>query len=191
MDTIVTDFQQTPGHLSVVEALGSKAFVKSAVHDPETERAVSRLRITIAGRDRAQDLQPALNTEAEKAFARSGRAHYPPELLATSLCGCRNEREFLDRLLVLTRRKSHVDTSHFDSTRRPGIAGMVWASIRQKLWRLLRYQHERVFFRQNMVNSQFVSAVEFERDLLLSEITRLEERLDRLERRQTAAPFSQ
>ena len=120
---------------------------------------------------------------AEKALAHPQHVQLPAELLATSLRGCRNESEFFDRLLKLIRRKNHVDTLRFIIQRKPGFAGSVWAAIRLKLWNLLRYQHDRVIFRQNMVNSQLTSAIEFEREMLRSEVRRLEKRIEQLESR--------
>ena len=140
------------------------------------------LEITVAGRDRSRDLTPGLQAAAEKAVADPWHRQLPPELLATTLRGCRDEPEFLDRLIGLMRRKSHTDTMRFDIPRRPGFAGSVWATIRRKLWKLLRYQHDRVIFRQNMVNTQFMNAIEFERDLLRAEVGRLERRIEQLER---------
>ena len=140
------------------------------------------MKIFIGNTDRTAELGPALNAAAERALADPRHVLLPPELLATSLRGCRDEREFLDRLLELVRRKSHVDTIRFDIPRKPGFVGSAMAAVRKFLWRALRYQHDRVIFRQNMVNSQFMNAIEFERDLLRADVVRLEKRIEQLEK---------
>ena len=100
------------------------------------------MKIFIGNTDRTAELGPALNAEAACALANPRHVQLPPELLATSLRGCRDEREFLDRLLELVRRKSHVDTIRFDIPRKPGFVGSAMAAVRKFLWRALRYQHD-------------------------------------------------
>jgi hypothetical protein len=105
----------------------------------------------------------------------------PPlyELSALSLRDAASEREFLDRFIDLTRRKHHADTFRIDVPRRPGMGGAALARVRQFLWKLLRYQHDRMAFQQNLINSQFAAAIEFQKD----EARRVEGRVAELEKR--------
>jgi len=62
----------------------------------------------------------------------------------------------------LLRYRDAFDTYDFDIPRKPGPVGSVMARVKKALWKLLRYQHDRIAFRQNLINSLFTNAVEFE-----------------------------
>jgi hypothetical protein len=79
----------------------------------------------------------------------------------------------------MIRRKSHVDTLKLDIARRPGFMGALMQRSRLFLWKLLRYQHNRIVTRQNLVNTQLTATLEFQ----LEEIRRLRSRVDELEKR--------
>lgn len=137
------------------------------------------MKIVIANRDRTAELEPALRAEAELRLAHPDHIPLPAPLHALSLREAKSEAEFLDRWYALVRRKCHVDTLKFDIPRRPGAAGGLMQKARTILWKALRYQHNRVVSRQNLVNSHLVATLEFQAD----EIRRLRTRLDDLERR--------
>lgn len=137
------------------------------------------MKIVIANQDRTAEWEPLLQSGADRLVATHALEALPPELSALSLREARSESEFLDRWITLARRKSHVDTLEFDLPRRAGVVGALLQRVRLLLWKVLRYQHNRVVSRQNLVNSHLVAAVEFQAD----EIRRLQARLDDLERR--------
>jgi hypothetical protein len=54
------------------------------------------------------------------------------------------------------------------------------------VWRCLRYQHERIAFRQNQINRMFSSGLEFEQAQRAATIAALERRVAELEARASA-----
>jgi hypothetical protein len=136
------------------------------------------MKIIIASKDRTAELAPGLKTGADARMADTCHEPLPWSLNALSLAEAKTETEFLERWADLSRRKSNMDL-RLNTPRPPGFAGrMIWFA-RGFLWRLLRYQHERVAFRQNLINSQTAATLEFQYD----EIRRLRARLDELEKR--------
>jgi hypothetical protein len=141
------------------------------------------MRILVAGKDRTPELAPALSAEAAEREKDPRCLFLDWRVNALSLRDCKNERDFAARFLDLTRYKFHVDTRVFDIPRKPGFTGRVMAVFKAFLWKLLRYQHDRVAFRQNLINSNLTSALEFDRDVALKEIARLAARVAELEKR--------
>lgn len=136
------------------------------------------MKIVIAGEDRTGVLAPIL-AEEERIRAQDPRCLFLDwSVNALSLADATSESDYLDRLQALVRYKNHVDTRIFDIPRRPGAAGALWSRFKQLLWKVLRYQHDRVTFRQNLVNSDLTALVEFQR----AEIRKLAARVAELER---------
>ena len=107
----------------------------------------------------------------------------PPEISALRLSGVASEAEYLEHLLRLMRYRDGVDTRPFRIPRRPGFLGAVVARFKIMLWSLLRYQHDRLTFRQNLINSTLTSALEFEHQLQEREVAGLKRRLAEVEAR--------
>jgi hypothetical protein len=141
------------------------------------------MKIVVAGEDRSAELGPVLRAEAAAHEADPSWHPLPAELQAPGLRGARTEQEFETRFFELARRKNHVGTEPFDIPHRPGALGALSARIKQVLWKVFRYQHDRMAFHQNMINSHLTNALEFERDALRREVARLEARMAELERR--------
>lgn len=137
------------------------------------------MNITVAGRDRTADLGAAITAAAVEREKDPRCAFLPQRESALSLGGTGNVGEYLDCMVRLIRAKNHVLTLDFDLPRRRGLIGAIQAWFRRLAWRLLRYQHDRITFRQNLINSQLVSALEF----CLEEIRALREREARREGR--------
>ena len=77
--------------------------------------------------------------------------------------------------------RAGVSTDDFYIQRRPGWRGRAATAVRKVLWKLLRYQHERVVFQQNTINSQLALALQLVQSDHLSEIRALEARVRALE----------
>jgi hypothetical protein len=137
------------------------------------------MKITVAGQDRTAELGPRVDAAAARARSAPLMIHPQRELSARSLLDAATEEEYLDRFVALVRRKHHADTFRIDVPRRRGAAGAALARVRLFLWKLLRYQHDRMAFQQNLINSQLAAALEFERD----EVRKLRSRVAELERR--------
>lgn len=137
------------------------------------------MNIWIAGKDQTAVWQPLIEREAARIGAKGKPMEFPPEISALRLREARNERDYLALFVELSRRRQHIDTLGFQPPRRPGVLGQLAAAVRAVLWRLLRYQHDRMAFRQNIVNSQLLALAEWQ----AAELEALRRRLDECERR--------
>ena len=137
------------------------------------------MKIIISGKDRTADLGSQIAEGAAGRMKDPRCAFLPWSLNALSLRDAKGAGIYYDRFLQLLRAKHHVGTLDFDVPRRPGLIGSVQGMVRSFLWKLLRYQHDRITFRQNLINSQLVSALEFERE----EMKKIADRFAELEKR--------
>ncbi len=143
------------------------------------------MKIVVAGRDRTPELGPELRRAAEamaRLAPRRQPARIPPELSALALARAGSEADYLAILLRLIRCRDAVSTLDFNIPRHPGPIGLVLARIKAFLWKLLRYQHDRIAFRQHLVNAQLTGALEFEVMARQKEIAELQRRLAELEK---------
>lgn len=137
--------------------------------------------LRIAGRDCSRDLGPQLEEAARAREDRGVAVSVGAEGEILSLRTARDLAEYQQIHGELLRSRSGVDTSRF---RAPGgdgarawLRGMVW----RLLWRVLRYQHDWVTFRQNTVNMQLLCRSEVEREIRAGQIAELERRVRDLE----------
>ena len=136
------------------------------------------MKIIIGNKDRTTEFGPVLKAGADARMADKEHEQLPWSLHALSLRDAKNEPEFLDRWAELSRKKSNV-ALRLNMPKPPGLASQLIWYARGFLWRLLRYQHDRIAFRQNLVNSQVSATLEFQHD----EIRRLRARIDEIENR--------
>ena len=123
------------------------------------------MKIIIAGQDCTKDLGGEIWRRAAELKKLTGRAAPPKvsaEIGALALYKAVSDADYLNHFLRLLRYRDAFDTYDFDIPRKPGPAGSVMARVKKALWKLLRYQHDRIAFRQNLINSLFTNAVEFE-----------------------------
>ncbi|MBI2440359.1 MAG: hypothetical protein HYV35_03200, partial [Lentisphaerae bacterium] len=137
------------------------------------------MKIIVAGQDRTGELLPELR-ERSAAFARAAE-HRKPKLLpsdisARALAEAKSEAAYLNELIRLLRLREGVDTLPFSIPSRPGLRGWVMVQVKRALWRLLRYQHDRIAFRQNLINTMLTSALEFEVRQRQKEVAELQRR---------------
>jgi hypothetical protein len=137
--------------------------------------------VRVGGQERSADLLPAIGRDA--AAARAAQADPADERVATvlSLRECASEAAFDARFGDLLRYRSGLDTEPFPVPRRPGLAGRAVAAVKAALWKLLRYQHDRMAFQQSAWNHGAASALEFERAQWRRELADLERRVRDLE----------
>lgn len=148
------------------------------------------MNIIVAGENRTHDLGAEIQKAAALLKKKTGRSAPPqisPEIGALVLhkAGC--DGDYLDNFIRLLRYRDAYDTYDFDIPRRPGLVGAIMARIKKILWKLTRYQHDRIAFRQNLINGLFTSAIEFESDErrrkdneINGRLARAEEMLDKL-----------
>ena len=144
------------------------------------------MKLIVAGKDRTSDLKGWLSSSPARAPLRPP-AFLSPQHSALALRNARSAAEYQDILLGLIRIRRGIATSDFDMPRKPGPAGWVMARVRAFLWKLLRYQHDRMAFQQNVLNELLLSALEFERDQRLRDSEALKRRVEGLENRKGGA----
>lgn len=120
--------------------------------------------------DRAASLQ---NTEYEILLER--------EADVLKLRDAETTADHLKRYIALMRRESDVDPARYAQPRTPGLKGAISYSIRMFLWRLLRYQHFWMAFRQNGINAMQAEALDFEQQERQRQTAELEARVKQLE----------
>lgn len=140
------------------------------------------MQIEVCGKDRAADLGAAIEQEAQ-ALERDGRFPQTPATghSALFLRTAGDEPAYLRILLSLLIAKCGASVADFDVPRRPGRIGALGGRLRRALWKLLRYQHERVVSQQNLIHAHMTAAMEMMHQQHTAELAALRERIDALE----------
>jgi len=121
------------------------------------------MQLLIAGEDRSRDLGPAIARGAPQTRA---ARRYAPADSALSLKAAKDEADFAERFCRLVWMRHSLRTDDFPIPSRPGWRGRVMAGIKRVLWKLLRYQHDRIAFQQNLLNELLIAALELQRRLV-------------------------
>lgn len=135
------------------------------------------MNIYVSGRDRTADVGRQV---AEAAAAMAANGTIDPlfsEHSALALKRAKDGDEFTRWFVALLRIRHGVRTTDFYISHGPGFRGKLALRLRQFLWRLLRYQHDRMAFQQNLINGKMIKGLEFQQermDELRDRIARLE-----------------
>ena len=140
------------------------------------------MKIFIDNQDRTEEIKARIESARRAGGDLPRPEEFPPATPSLALRLARSESEYQDILIRLIRSHDQLDTGDFPIPRRRGRRGRYGAWLKKKLWKLLRYQHDRIAYRQNLVNSMLSGALEYERDRHRAEIARLEARIRELER---------
>ena len=141
------------------------------------------MKIIINNQDRTADMQERIERGMQEHAQRPPPVEVPAELNALALRDAQSHAEYQDTFIRLIRYRDNVDTMPFDIPHRGGWRGKCAVWVKTKLWTLLRYQHDRITFRQNLINSLYSSALEYEREQRRAEAARLEARIAALEKK--------
>lgn len=145
------------------------------------------MKIIVANRDRTADLGAEIRTAAanrqQNPDCRVIPATIVPEISALALQAAKSESAYLSEFIRLLRYRDNVDTLRFMIPRKPGFQGAMMTKLKEFLWKLLRYQHDRITFRQNMINSLHTTALECELAAREKDVSELRKRLAELEAR--------
>ncbi len=140
------------------------------------------MNISVAGQDAPQLAEQVRRTAADMQRGARRPSAVSREIGALALAGAADDAAFHENFLRLLRYRDAVDTFDFDIPRRPGPAGWWLRQMKRCLWKLLRYQHDRIVFRQNLINGLFTQALESELLLRRRETAELRARLAALEK---------
>ena len=144
------------------------------------------MQLTVAGKDRSGDLAREIVAEAQRLAASVSVGTLSPGHSALRLKDAADPGAYLAKYLELLRIRHGVRTGDFPIARRAGGCGRAWAAVKQGLWKLLRYQHERIAHQQNLINELAIHLAEFQRDEYAREIADLRGRVERMERERQA-----
>lgn len=139
------------------------------------------MKIWINDENHTERIRPLIREGMQHRADHAPPVEVPGDVNALTLRDASSESEYLETFLRLMRYRDNVDTMPFEIPHRGGWRGRLTAWIKRHLWRLLRYQHDRITFRQNLINSLYTHALEYQRDRHRDDIHRLEERIKKLE----------
>lgn len=141
------------------------------------------MNVSISGRDRTADLgrQVAETAASLKAKGTIGALYHEHSALA--LKRAPHGDEFTRWFVDLLRIRHGVMTTDYYIPHGPGLRGRLAVRLRQFLWRLLRYQHDRIAFQQNLINEMAIRGLEFQQEQMGLRFSELMKRIDQLESR--------
>lgn len=148
------------------------------------------MNITVAGKDRTGDLGVAVAAEAARLKSAGAIGALSPQHSALVLKASLDREDYQRRFIGLLQLRHGLRTTDYFIPRGPGLRGKTAVALRSLLWKLLRYQHDRMSFQQNMLNELTFDALEFQQGQMKSELAHLKKRLEDLERERAkgAAP---
>ncbi len=135
--------------------------------------------LSIAGNDRSADVGATLARQA--ARHQGALSPWSPGDSALSLKESRNAADYLERFCRLMRLRYSLSTESFPIPARPGTAGTFLRKFKGVLWKLLRYQHDRMAFQQNSINELVISSIDFQQAAARRKVESLEQRILTLE----------
>ena len=133
------------------------------------------MRLTVAGQDRSADLGASLTRQT--ARHQGALSRWAPEDSALSLKDSKDSTDYLARYCRLLHLRYALSTEAFPIHARPGPAGNLLRKVKTMLWKLLRYQHDRMAFQQNAINELVISGLAFQQARLAA----LEQQVNTLE----------
>jgi len=139
------------------------------------------MNIWIGGKQQGDVMNDEINRRASDLLNDPLLKPQPGSLDTDLLGNVKDTNQGNVKFLEMLRHKSQIDTQTFTVPRKPGLMGEIMAKVRKFLWKILRYQHDRMSTRQNRVNSWIISLVESRTETLQADMNQLQERLAKLE----------
>ena len=137
------------------------------------------MRLIVAGQDRTADIGAEISRRA--ARHQGALSPWSAQDSALSLKASRDRADYLNRFGKLLRLRYAVSTESFPIPGKPGVAGSLMKKLKGVLWKLFRYQHDRMAFQQNVINELVISGLDFQRETSCQTIRDLEDRIKALE----------
>ena len=140
------------------------------------------MKVIACGQDRTREWGEALAGEAVR-IADHALAPQPftRGQSALFLRTAEDEGAYLRILLSLLIIRCGASVEMFDMPRKTGPIGCIGGYIRKGLWKLLRYQHERIVFQQNSAQAHLTTAMVMVHEELSAELAACRKRIDELE----------
>ena len=139
------------------------------------------MRLFVAGKDETAEIGGELTRRA--ARHQGPLSPWSAADSALSLKDSRDMAEYLERYGKLMRLRYALSTDPFPIPGKPGLMGTLMKKVKSLLWKLLRYQHDRMAHQQSALNELIISAQEFQHTAFSQRIEALEQRIQELEKR--------
>ena len=118
--------------------------------------------ILIDGHDRTAEFAKSMAAAVQAMEQRKDSVFLPPHLSALRLREARSGAELGSLYADILRYRCHVDPSAFFLPPPRTLRQRAMNLLRRLLWKVLRYQHERMFFRQNLINSHLTGLLDLQ-----------------------------
>ena len=138
------------------------------------------MRIVVAGKDQTLDIGSELTRRSTRH--QGALSPWSPADSALSLKASRDMTDYLERYGKLMRLRYALCTDPFSIPGKPGMAGHLMKKLKTFLWKLLRYQHDRMARQQNAINELVISAQDFQNSATRERLAVLEQRIQELEK---------
>jgi len=138
------------------------------------------MRIIVAGKDQTSEIGSELTHRA--ARHQGALSPWSAADSALSLKASRDMTDYLNRFGKLMRLRYALCTDPFPIPGKPGLAANLIKKLKTLLWKLLRYQHDRMSCQQNAINELVISAHDFQNSAMQQRLNALEQRIQELER---------
>ncbi len=134
--------------------------------------------VWVSGEDRTADLGREI-ADAARARAQEVRPGFlSPQHSALQLKDAADTGEYQRIYNRLIGMRFGIDTAAAEWPSRRGLCGRIARAVQKALWKLLRHQHERMAYQQNLINELLVAGLEFQRDRFQAELDALKKRLE-------------
>jgi len=138
------------------------------------------MRIVVAGKDQTLDIGSELTRRSTRH--QGALSPWSPADSALSLKASRDMTDYLERYGKLMRLRYALCTDPFSIPGKPGMEGHLMKKLKTVLWKLLRYQHDRMARQQNAINELVISAQDFQNSATRERLAVLEQRIQELEK---------
>lgn len=135
------------------------------------------MKIWVGNQDVTETLGRDVAVLAQQRSSTISPKFHDARVTALRLRESKSEAEFFETFMYLLRIRHGASTDAFDIPRRPGPFSGITQWLKKGLWKLLRYQHDRMTFQQNLINEMLIHAIEFEMGERQRRINELEGRL--------------
>ena len=140
------------------------------------------MKLVLNGKDRTADLGAQVAADAARLKVSGYIGALSPEHSALRLLQFPCRDDYQRRFIDLLNMRHGVRTTDYYIPRGPGWKGSLAAALKTFLWKLFRYQHDRIAFQQNLINELSINAQAFQRDRLEQELKALKDRIEILEK---------
>ena len=141
------------------------------------------MKIFVGGKDRSDDVGARIRCAAERRRLGPAPSVVSPDINALCLLRVSSENAYLREFLRILPYRDAFDAADVKISTRSGPVGWALTKVKSLLWRLIRFQYERVAFRQNLINRMFTTAIQAEVDSRERDLKELRFRIEALESR--------